>query len=160
MTRTSDDEPLARRPGFLIRRLHQIHLTMFYEACAGLNVTPVQSSILTILATQPVMDQATLASEIGVDRATVGAVVRRLAMRGLVDRGDSADDRRRKIVQLTAKGHALLERIAPLTAAAHARTLAALPAAERARFLASLTKLVEAHNERGRVPLRWGAVLD
>jgi hypothetical protein len=39
---------------------------------------------------------------------------------------------------------------------AHDRTVAALPAAERAAFLALLRRLVAAQNETGRAPLRLG----
>jgi hypothetical protein len=39
---------LARRPGFLIRRLHQMHLALFAEACGAFGATPVQYSILTV----------------------------------------------------------------------------------------------------------------
>jgi MarR family transcriptional regulator, lower aerobic nicotinate degradation pathway regulator len=149
---------LTDRPGFLIRRLHQIHLAMFFEACAGHNITPVQSSILTILGDQPGLDQAGLAEAIGVDRVTVGQVIRRLAARGLVERGGSAVDKRAKTVRLSPAGRALLDTLAPLTASAHDRTLAALSAEERESFMAALKKLVQADNERGRAPLRWAAV--
>lgn len=147
---------LNGRPGFLIRRLHQIHLALFYEACRGFNITPVQSSILTVLAEHGAMDQARLAVMIGVDRATVGQVVKRLAARAFVDRTESVEDKRLKLVKLTEKGSALLASIAPLTAAAHRRTLAALSPRERRHFLISLKKLVEANNALGRAPLQWG----
>ena len=38
----------------------------------------------------------------------------------------------------------------------HRRTVAALPPRERAAFLASLVRLVEANNDRGRTKLRIG----
>lgn len=148
---------LGSRPGFLIRRLHQIHLALFYEACSGFNVTPVQSSILTVLAEHGAMDQVSLAGMIGVDRATVGQVVKRLAARGFVERTESTQDKRLKLVRLTEEGSSLLGRIAPLTAGAHKRTLAALSPRERKHFLASLKKLVEADNALGRAPLQWGS---
>ncbi|MFG1462541.1 MarR family transcriptional regulator [Xanthobacter sp. DSM 24535] len=132
---------------------------MFYEACAGLNITPVQSSILTVLARHDGLDQANLAAMIGVDRATVGQVIRRLAARGLVDRENSSEDKRLKLVRLTDEGRAFLDRIAPLTAAAHRRILAALTDAERAHFMTYLKKLVAADNEHGRARLRWEAAL-
>src|SRR5438046_9479764 len=62
---------LEARPGFLIRRLHQIHLSLFAEECAPFNVTPVQYSILTAVTAQPGLEQAALAQEVGIDRATL-----------------------------------------------------------------------------------------
>ena len=50
--RSGDDwhgKPLQERPGFLIRRLHQIHVALFMEECAAESITPVQYSILTAL---------------------------------------------------------------------------------------------------------------
>jgi hypothetical protein len=44
----------------------------------------------------------------------------------------------------------------PAVELAHQRTIAALPPRERAAFLASLVRLVEANNERGRTKLRIG----
>ena len=41
------------RPGFLIRRLHQIHVALFLEECRGFDVTPVQYAVLTALAIAP-----------------------------------------------------------------------------------------------------------
>jgi hypothetical protein len=42
-------KPLQERPGFLIRRLHQIHTALFADECAGESITPVQYSILIAL---------------------------------------------------------------------------------------------------------------
>ena len=41
--------PLWRRPGYLIRRLHQIHYALFFEECAAFGITPVQYGLLTLL---------------------------------------------------------------------------------------------------------------
>ena len=36
---------LWSRPGFLVRRLNQIHYAMFFEECAESGITPVHSGI-------------------------------------------------------------------------------------------------------------------
>jgi MarR family transcriptional regulator, lower aerobic nicotinate degradation pathway regulator len=56
--------PLEERPGFLIRRLHQIHVALFQEKCAAFDVTPLQYSLLTALAQCGTADQTTLAAEV------------------------------------------------------------------------------------------------
>src|ERR1700722_7450230 len=129
---------LARRPGFLIRRLHQIHLALFAEECAAFGVTPVQFSLLSVLEVQPGLDQAALAFAVGVDRAPTANVVARLETRGLLRRRPGAADKRVKQVALTAAGHRLLTRLDPAARRAHGRTLAPLRPAERARFVALL----------------------
>ncbi len=49
--------PLNERPGYLIRRLHQIHVALFQEVCAGLEITPLQYSLLSALAARGTADQ-------------------------------------------------------------------------------------------------------
>ena len=41
---------LEQRPGYLIRRLHQIHVALFQKECAAFEITPLQYSLLTALA--------------------------------------------------------------------------------------------------------------
>jgi len=146
--------PLAARPGFLIRRLHQIHLSMFAEECAPFNVTPVQYSILTAVADRPGLEQTALAQEVGIDRATLANVVARLAGRGLLRRSQGKQDRRLKHVLPTAAGKRLLERMEEPARRAHERTIDALQPRDRALFLKALTHLVGAGNDHGRAPFR------
>ncbi|MBO1325164.1 MarR family transcriptional regulator [Acetobacter sp. TBRC 12305] len=147
---------LPGRPGFLIRRLHQIHVALFAEECGGFNVTPVQYSIMSAAALQPGLDQNELAVAVGVDRTTLANVAARLEARGLVRRERTPKDRRLKRVFLTPEGQALLESMARPAARAHQRTIEALSGAERQAFLDSLTRLVLAGNAYGRAPLRMG----
>lgn len=153
---TKQPFPLSARPGFLIRRLHQIHLSLFAEECAAFNVTPVQYSILTVVAVQPGLEQAALAQEVGVDRATLANVVARLAQRGLVRRLPCKEDRRLKRVLPTPAGKVLLKQMEEPARRAHERTVDALKSRERTAFLKALTHLVSAGNAHGRAPLRIG----
>jgi DNA-binding MarR family transcriptional regulator len=148
---------LAGRPGFLIRRLHQIHLALFAEECAPFGVTPVQFSLLSVVASRPDLDQSALALEVGVDRATTANVLTRLEVNGLVRRRRDPRDSRVKLVRLTAAGRRMLIRMDAAARRAHDRTLAGLPARERASFVAALARLVDAGNDHGRAPLRLDA---
>jgi DNA-binding MarR family transcriptional regulator len=145
---------LASRPGFLIRRLHQIHLLLFAEECAAFKVTPVQYSILSAVEAQPGLEQAALAQEVGIDRATLANVVARLAKRGLVRRLQGRQDRRLKHVLPTASCTRLLAQMEAPARRAHERTIAALKTKERESFLKALAHLVSAGNEHSRAPLR------
>lgn len=138
------DAALMQRPGFLIRRLHQIHLALFAEECGAFGVTPVQYSIMTAIDRQPGLDQARLGEQVAIDRATIADVLARLESRRLVSRRRSRTDARVKLVSLTVSGRHLLKRIDPHAARAHRRTVAALPEPHRAIFIQSLTALVEA----------------
>jgi len=145
---------LAARPGFLIRRLHQIHLSLFAEECAAFNVTPVQYSILTAVAAQPGLEQASLAQEVGIDRATLANVVARLTRRGLVRRLQGKQDRRLKHVLPTASCQKLLGLMEGPARRAHERTIDALKPRERTGFLKALAHLVSTGNAHSRAPLR------
>ncbi len=145
---------LRQRPGFLIRRLHQIHLALFAEECEPFGVSPVQFSILTVLAEQPDLQQVALAQEIGVDRTTLTNVLRRLERRGMLTRCVAPGDRRVKRVTLTEQGRSTLTRMQAAAERAHARTVAALPPAQQAVFLEALARLVAVGNQYGRAPMR------
>jgi DNA-binding MarR family transcriptional regulator len=146
--------PLWRRPGFLVRRLHQIHGALFAEECAGFDITPVQYAVLTTLSLRPDCDQNTLAQEVGLDRTNAADVLRRLARQGLVARHPGAQDRRRMLAHLTPRGAAVAEAMQSAMVRAQQRLIAALDSAEREQFLATLLKLVDATNGSGRAALR------
>ena len=71
-------------PGHLIRRLHQISVSVFTSqaAGAGFDVTPVQFAALSTIEAYPAIDQAGLARLIAYDRVTIGGVVDRLVQKG------------------------------------------------------------------------------
>lgn len=144
---------LQARPGFLIRRLHQIHTALFKEECAGFDVTPVQYSVLTNLAQNGDCDQLALARDVGMDRTNIADVLARLAGRGLVERSISPADRRMRRVRLTAQGLAMMDQLDAAAERAHARTVEVLPPPERDRLIADLVRLVEANNDVGLAPL-------
>ena len=89
------------RPGYLVRRLHQIHVAIFLEECAAFGITPVQYAVMTALLNRPDSDQVTVASDAGIDRTNVADVLARLDQRGLVARSTSKTDRRQRIARLT-----------------------------------------------------------
>ena len=79
------------RPGYLVRRLHQIHVAMFSARVADGQVTPVQFGLLSILISRPGIDQATLGAELGLDPANVAEILRRLEDRNLLTPLNPAD---------------------------------------------------------------------
>ena len=145
---------LWSRPGFLVRRLHQIHAAMFAEECGAFNITPVQYGLMTILLEQPGLDQISLASELGIDRTNVADVLVRLEVRSLVRRQVSRADRRMKLASLTNEGETLTRRMESHMKRAQERLMAPFGESDRATFLKLLGRLVDANNEWSRAPLR------
>jgi DNA-binding MarR family transcriptional regulator len=145
--------PLWRRPGYLIRRLHQLHYAIFFEECTGFDITPVQYGLLTILSTNPGCDQITIASHLGIDRTNVADVLARLSHGGLVKRERSQTDRRAMVACLTPEGEEVLRRMHPAMARAQERLLETLTPERRELFLETLVGLIDANNKYGRAAL-------
>ncbi len=145
------------RPGFLVRRLHQIHVAIFLEEMAEDNITPIQYGLLSALADLPGLDQLSLAEEIGIDRANVADVLTRLENRDLVIRTVSTQDNRRKLCAPTEQGLAFVRKHYKNMQRAQDRLLRPLAPAERAEFMRLLRCVVEASNDLGRARLRPSA---
>lgn len=128
--------------GHLIRRLHQQSTQVFQARtqAAGFELTSVQFAALDAVAQQPGIDQASLAATISFDRATIGGVVDRLEQKGLIERTVSPDDRRARLLHLTAAGRRQLAALRPVVEGLQAEILAPLSARERAAFLALARK--------------------
>ena len=139
-------------PGHHIRRLQQIAVAVFLQETEGLGVTPVQFAALQAVASQPRIDQRTLARSIGLDTSTVAGVVDRLEARALLSRAVSASDRRARVLTLTAEGQTVLAQLLPGMQRAQTRMLDPLNASDRAEFMRLLTLLVNANNAASRAP--------
>ena len=139
-------------PGHNIRRLQQIAVAIFLQETEPHGVTPVQYAALNAVHAAPGIDQRTLARTIGFDTSTIAGVIDRLESRGLMRRGASPQDRRVRLLGLTADGAAMLAAVTPAMLRAQNRMLAPLPRAERAEFMRMLQTLVSANNELSRAP--------
>jgi DNA-binding MarR family transcriptional regulator len=144
-------EDLYRRPGFMLRRAHQIAVGIFADECAEHDLTTIQHGVLVALATFPGLHQISLGRLLGLDRTTIGSVVRRLEERGLVRRAVGADKRRRTL-RLTRRGERMRAASAGDAARAQDRLLERFSPDERTTLLALLSLLVDGHNAETRVP--------
>jgi DNA-binding MarR family transcriptional regulator len=138
--------PLWSRPGYLVRRLHQIHVALFLEECKAYRLTPVQYGLLTALAVRGALDQVSLAEELGLDRTTAAEVLSRLEARGLVARKPNPQDRRARLARITPRGRALTAAMFANMQRAQDRMCAPLSQKERDVFMATLVRLIEANN--------------
>jgi MarR family transcriptional regulator, lower aerobic nicotinate degradation pathway regulator len=140
--------PLEQRPGYLIRRLHQIHVALFQEKCAAFEITPLQYSLLSALAKRGTADQTTLAADIALDRTTTTGALKRLQSRGFVDRAIEHHDRRSQTCRLTRAGATLLRRMEASARAAHLETVDALSKADQKRFITMMQKIVAVRSKK------------
>lgn len=154
-TNTSEaNHTIWDRPGYLVRRLHQIHVAMFSARVADGQVTPVQFGLLSILIRRPGIDQATLGAELGLDPANVAEILRRLEDRNLLTRVVDPQNRRRKLCLATPDGKKFVQRYQKDMQLSQQQLLSPLNPADRQQFMELLGRLVEGNNDSGRTSLR------
>jgi DNA-binding MarR family transcriptional regulator len=144
---------LYGQPGHLIRRAHQISVSMFH-AVIGPEVTPIQYGALRILQDHPDIDQVTLARLCALDNSTTASLAVRLEERGLLERVVPPENKRYRLLRLTPAGAELLEGLVPSVHELHDRLLESLTKEEQATFMDLLAKFVHLNNEKSRAPLR------
>ncbi len=147
---------LLATPGHLARRFQQIAVAVFQLEVegGGFDLTPVQYVALATLASHKGIDQAGLAALIAHDRTTMGGVIDRLEVKGLLQRRISAEDRRARVLEITPQGRQLLKKIEPYVLQAQDNMLCGLSKQETRQFLALLSKAVAGANDFSRAPLK------
>lgn len=137
------DEPEAYRLqdqiGFILRRAHQRHVSIFASHIADL--TPPQFAALAKLNDVGETSQNQLGQLIAMDAATVKGVIDRLKARGLVKLTKHEVDRRRLLVSLTPEGRDAVQGLIPAAGKITAETVAPLSAKEAATLMKLLAKL-------------------
>ncbi len=81
----------------------------------------------------------------GLTRGAVSKLISRLLEKGLVTRKESADDRRYQDIELTAKGTALVPKLASLADKNDEEFFSSLTKSERGQLTGLLKKLADAH---------------
>ncbi|MBE3576217.1 MAG: MarR family transcriptional regulator [Limnochordales bacterium] len=130
--RTSDERELAATPETCARQIMElvpplmrlIRTEMRQQVSGQLSVP--QLRVLAYLGRNPGACLADVAGHLGVTNPTASAMVDRLVRRGLVERAQHSEERRRAVLRLTADGVALLERARGLTRDKLAQALATL----------------------------------
>lgn len=146
-------DDLYRRPGFLLRRAHQIAVAIFIDECRGLRLTPPQHGILLAVHRMPGLTQAELSRLLGFDRAMMGQVVDGLARRKLLRRGRSASNRRLTSLTLSAQGARLLDEAAIVMKRTSRRLLSPLGPRDRKVFVELLMRVTGALNDVAATPI-------
>lgn len=130
---------LQAEPGHLIRRAHQLAVSVFHDT-HGRQVTPVQYAVLRALQDTPGIDQVTLADKVALDTSTTADIATRLETKGWIVR--ELLPRRQRALRLTAEGDAVLAEMLPRVRPMYSRLLDALEPQERDEFLRLLGKFV------------------
>ncbi|HZX03847.1 MarR family winged helix-turn-helix transcriptional regulator [Kribbella sp.] len=128
---------LAAMLGPLVRDLIAIELPIL----AAHEVSMWGYVVLNALADTPVRTQAALAEAIGADKSRIIGTLDELQQAGLIERTPDPDDRRVRLLSITAQGRATHRAVRKDIQAAELQVLDGLPVADRKTFLRLLQQL-------------------
>ena len=139
---TSRAYRIEEQVGYLLRRAHQRASAIFQVGIGDPNITPTQYSSMVKLNEYTELSQNLLGRLVGMDKATMQGVVRRLKERGLVDPRPDPGDARRTLLSLTTEGQRLVNRLLINGPAVSRETLKSLTVQEQRQLLDLLSKIV------------------
>jgi len=113
------------------------------EVVEPAGMTPGEYGLLAAVDDGPGLDQRRLAAALGVDAVSVGQTIDRLEAAGWVQRQVDHRDRRVRLLNATAEGSAVREKLRPAALRAQERVMSVLSRGEQAVFLDLLTRIVE-----------------
>lgn len=139
---------LSGRVTYLLRRVTDAAGRMANAQLAPLGIDTRHYTVLAVVAAQPAASQRSIADTLGLDRATVVALVDVLEEQGHARRVRSQEDRRVNGVEVTPRGRRVLKRADALMAKCELKFVAALAPAEQKQLTSMLERLV-AFSSRG-----------
>jgi DNA-binding MarR family transcriptional regulator len=126
--------------GYHMRRAQGAMHRDYMASVAGLDLTQKQTATLWLINANPGISQVSIASALGMDRATMMSVTDRLEDRALLIRKRSEIDRRRQELYLTPAGQAMLRKVKSRITQHEARFKALFTPAELAALLEALRR--------------------
>ena len=133
---------IEEQVGYLLRRAHQRASSIFQVGIGDPNITPTQYSSMVKLNEYNELSQNLLGRLVGMDKATMQGVVRRLKERGLVDSRPDPGDARRTLLSLTTEGNRLVTKLLLNGPAVSRETLKPLSQQEQRQLLDLLSRIV------------------
>ena len=129
--------------GYHLRRAQGAMHRDFMATVAGFELTQKQAATLWLIHANPGVAQVSVASALGMDRATMMSVTDRLEERGFVVRKRSTVDRRRQELYLTPLGQATLRKVKARINAHESRVQELFTEQELSSLIAMLKKFRE-----------------
>ena len=136
------EESLTQRLVFVLGKLGQLVTGRFAELLEPMGLRPRHCAVLELLGPAP-MGQLELARRIGVAPSVVVDMLDELQALEAIRRVRDHADRRRHVVELTAKGRAQVERIIPSAHTLEQLAAAGVPAKDLAVVKRSLRRMYE-----------------
>lgn len=125
---------------FLLSQASHALTTELTAGLAGVGISPRSHCVLRAAAAGD-RTQTQIAEQCALDKTTMVVTVDELEAAGLAERRPSSTDRRARIVAVTSAGEAAMAEADAIVDRVYRDVLAALPARERAGFVAALERL-------------------
>jgi DNA-binding MarR family transcriptional regulator len=122
----------------------------YYAEECGTDLTAVQYAALVAIGSHPGIDATKLSEIIYFDRSTIGDVLYRIESKGWIVRESTTDDRRLKLLSLSAAGQEVLKQVEAGIRRVQKRLLASLTPAEGKTLVRLLAKIADAADTDGR----------
>src|SRR3977135_2108123 len=133
---------IEEQVGYLLRRAHQRASAIFQVTIGDPNITPTQYSSMAKLHEYTELSQNHLGRLVGMDKATMQGVVRRLKERRLVDSRPDPGDARRTLLSLTTDGQRLVTKLLLNGPVVSRETLKPLNVQEQRHLIELLSKII------------------
>jgi DNA-binding MarR family transcriptional regulator len=137
---------LAKFTGSLIRRAQQRHVAV-WQSVVSMEISSVQYAALVVLSHNPGASQRELGDGLDLDRSTIADIVSRMIRKGLIERGQAPDDKRRKTLSLTPEGKSQLLSLQPRVETLEQVLTTGLKGKETAELKRLLLALLDADNQ-------------
>lgn len=128
--------------GYLLKHVQLRFTELSTAALAPSGINGREAAVLRAVDQAYPAAQGEIARQMGVDRTTMVALIDDLEERGLVQRRQDPDDRRRNVVELTSAGRRVYRQAATAAEEAEREFLRPLTAEESARFKQTLRALL------------------
>ena len=143
---------LAQLPYYLGYQIRQAQISIFRDisrSMKGINLTPGEFSLLTLVKNNIGVSQIDLANAYDIDKSTLSHSVKRMVERGLIIRSRLSDDKRYYGLNLTTTGELILNEVTNLVLAQEDTMDGALAPGERKLFLDMLTRICNVLEKTG-----------
>ncbi|MGD0737638.1 MAG: MarR family winged helix-turn-helix transcriptional regulator [Terracidiphilus sp.] len=137
---------LKKHVGFWLRFVSNHVSHAFARKLLDSGVTVAEWVVMREMFDDEETSPGVLAERIGMTRGGVSKLVDRLVTKKIVTRRDRSDDRRFQSIALTAAGRRMIPQLAALADQNDEEFFHPLSSAERAALIASMKKLVRAHD--------------
>ncbi|MFM5932405.1 MAG: MarR family winged helix-turn-helix transcriptional regulator, partial [Novosphingobium sp.] len=138
---TSEHDPLASLPGYLLRRAANAMMAELHSRLSELDLRISDASVLMLVADRSDMTSSELGKMLDIQRANMVPLLNRLEAAGHITR--LPIDRKSQAIVLTDQGTAQLAKVRSLTEAFEDDLMQRIPAKHRTHFVPALKALLD-----------------